>query len=268
MRAARSLSSSFCVIAVAIATFGTGDAALGATDAGSKLESVRLPRRPVDQRLRLTGLMGFSTSYARYDYSTSVTMADGQVVKYAGWRRASGVSTAATMELRLPQALRRITIGSEIGVGCLSVFDKRSAVPDGVSPPFSRVNLDQAIAASMQSDSGVKPAANLLLSPYIEHDLGVLDKDLSRLRVGYEYRTQLPSNVKGTFDSGVGGSLATYAVTYKQAMHMVRVVADILHGDKDTGVGTTIQVGVRLGQDGSFTAFVNMGVFRNLGRYK
>jgi hypothetical protein len=122
----------------------------------------------------------------------------------------------------------------------------------------------------MQSDSGpgAKPAVNLLLSPYIEHDLGILGKDLSRLRVGYEYRAQLPSNVKGTFDSGVGGAQATYAVTYKQEMHMVRVVADILYEDKDTAIGTTMQVGVRVGPSGSFTAFLNMGLFRNLGRHK
>src|SRR5215472_5973458 len=104
MGAARLFGSSFRVIAVVVATIGTGDAAPngvgsqaptgGGTGAGSKLESVRLPRRPVDQGLRLTGLIGGSTSYTRYHYSTTVTMADGQVVKYTGWRRASGGSVS------------------------------------------------------------------------------------------------------------------------------------------------------------------------------
>ncbi len=223
------------------------------------------PRRPVEQGARVALVGGLNIlTWAKYSYDTHVSMPDGQQLHYAGTQSAPGVTVFGGGAVTLPGALRRVTVGANFNVGGLDSL-RRPVIPDGVSTPFSKNNLNGVIQNKYSTKVIWRPS----LSPYIEHELGVFSE--KRFRAGYQYWRQ-PGSYQGSFAPTESSPLsAAYNVRFKYSSHLFRFSvnnylnlededSDAPHGSKRKS-GLIRQVGVLAGTHHTIMAFVGIGPF-------
>jgi hypothetical protein len=243
---------------------GTKDQSGPASDQ-PRPRKVTPPRGPPEHGVRVALVGGANIlTWAEYSYDTHVSMPEGQQLHYAGTQSSPGVTVFAGGAVTLPGALRRVTVGGNLNVGGLDSL-RRPVIPGGISTPFFKKNLDAAIQNKYSSKTSWRPS----LSPYIEHELGVVSGE--RFRAGYQYWRQLGS-YEGSFPPTEGSQLsAAYNVRFKYSSHLFRFsVNNYLNSDDEDSdaphsskrkSGLIRQVGVLAGTHHSIIAFVGIGPF-------
>jgi hypothetical protein len=153
--------------------------------------------------------------WADYTYETNVTLPNGQRLQYTGGQGAPGVAVFAGPAVTLPGALRRLTVGLNLGAGGLESVS-RPVVPGDTPTPFLKQNLQEALQAQHSVGQGWRP----YFSPYVEH--AVRSSSENRLSVGYQYSRQTGS-YNGTFVPSSGNPFtASYDIQLRYTSHLFR----------------------------------------------
>jgi hypothetical protein len=233
---------------------------------------VKPPRKPSARGLQVALLVGIDVrGWAGYSYDTRVSLPDGQQLRYRGTAGAPGVTLSGGGAVTLPGALRRITVGVNIGAGGLN-SSTRPVIPAGVSTPFSQVNLQNQI----RNKYSYAPGWTSGFSLYIDHDLGFLHE--SKVRAGYQYWRQMGS-YKGTFEpTDRSRAPADYDVRLESRSHLIRIsVNDYVSLEDPDGntstphrsrrkAGMIRQWGVSIGTHRTIVVFAGIGPFWEIGR--
>jgi hypothetical protein len=176
------------------------------------------PSREPDARgLQLSLLVGIDIlAWTGYSYDTRVSLQGAPSFQYRGTAGAPGVMLSFGAAVRLPGAMRRITIGASTTGGGLK-SNSHPVIPAGVSTPFSQTNLQNQIRYRYSYAPGWSPA--LFLS--VEHDVGFFHD--GRIRAGYQYRRQT-GLYTGAFEPFLGNhAWADYNVRLESRSHLIRV---------------------------------------------
>jgi hypothetical protein len=217
---------------------------------------IKLPRTSIDHELRFSTFADLVVYHGKYLRETRVDLAESQR-HFVVSDRTNTPGLSATIELRLPDGFRRVTIGSMFGITTWK-NRVRSAVPANISVPFSREILDWSIYTD-NSRRGDQQGyiSRALISPYIEHDIIPLDHQLSRFRIGYQYWTQPTLRAEGSF-SQPGRASILYLSEDKYRTHMLRAVWDFIYGDDEDEL-FAFHFGVLVGRNGGVVGFVGVG---------
>jgi hypothetical protein len=223
--------------------------------AGSPRRVVLPGREPRDQSVRLALLFAASGEWAPYTFTTSVT-AGGRAQTFSGGRFTTGERYGGSVEMGLPKALRRVSIGLTLGASILNVTRKdRSVTPSHVAPSYSATQLDGIVRASIDQDWRLK--SSLFLAPYIDHDVWAFrELGLSHVRVGYQYFGPRSMSLDGP----------NWHVRYEHSTHAARLVLDFRDVQRGR-LGAAFQLGLLTGTRGLIGGFVTIGPFWQLRRH-
>ncbi len=177
---------------------------------------VKPPRKPSEQGFRLALLLGISIlPWADYSYQTTVILPNGQQLQYAGGQGSPGITVFAGPAVTLPGALRRLTVGVNLGAGGFDSVN-RSVVPGDIPTPFLKQNLQDALKDQHSLGQGWHP----YFSPYVEHTVRSFSGN--RLSVGYQYARQTGSYSGTFFPSSVSPITASYEIQLRYTSHLFR----------------------------------------------
>jgi hypothetical protein len=229
---------------------------------------LELPKVSLDDRLRISVLAGVRFGATRWNYDSAFSTSGRSIAGFEGARWTQTAALTATVGLTLPGVLRRITVGTSLGVGGPALYE-RAPIPDDAAVPFDRDAFFRAFTPTEQSE----PAWNaglpnaLEVSPYVMHDILVFHEDGEniRVRLGYQH-TRLDFSRTGMFDTRDGTRTVAmqFDARFRNEARLARVAVNLT--DSRGRGGYEVELGIAAGTKRTFIFFMNFGGFVRVGK--